>query len=91
MVKKSKLLAALDTLKGKDYQHGKQKKLQKQAANRKRKLYPPHRSRITEVEGYGGTEINGLIPQVEAEIDGWEGDESKDTTQIAVREPHAKK
>lgn len=84
MVKKSKLLAALDAHKGKDYQHEKQKKFQKQAAKRKRKLNPPHQNPNTEVGDTNETEVNGFIPQPEAESDGWEGDESEDAMPVAI-------
>lgn len=87
MVKKSKLQAALDAHVGKDYQHEKQKKYQKLAAKRKKKLNPQHQTDIGDI---GGMEINGSIPQPEAESDGWEGDESEDAN-IAVREPRLKK
>ena len=85
MVKKSKLLSALDALKGKDYQHEKQKKFQKQAAKRKRKLNSPRQNSVIEVGDLGETRDNDLIPQPEAESDGWEGDESEDATPVAVR------
>lgn len=88
MVKKSKLLSALDAHKGKDYQHEKQKKSQKQAAKRKRELNPPRQNSIIEVEDIGETGDNDLISQPEAESDGWEGDESEDATPVAVRKPH---
>lgn len=91
MVRKSKLLAALDAHKGKDYQHEKQKKFQKQAAKRKRKLNPPNPNVVTEVGDLGGTEVNGSIRQPEVESEGWESDESEDAMPIAVREPHSKK
>lgn len=91
MVKKSKLLAALDAHKGKDYQHEKQKKFQKQAATRKKKLNPPHQSPVTDIEDIGGIERNNSVTEPEAESDGWEGDESEDATPMAVREPHSKK
>lgn len=91
MVKKSKLLAALDAHKGKDYQHEKQKKFQKQAAKRKSKLNPPHQNPSTEVGDRNGTGVNGFIPQPEAESDGWEGDESEDVMPVPVRTPHSKK
>lgn len=86
MAKKSRLLAALDAHKGKDYKLEKQKKSQKQAANRKRELNPPHQNAVTEVEDIRGKEVNGINFQPEAESDDWEGDESEDVRPIAVRE-----
>lgn len=91
MVKKSKLLAALDAHKGRDYHHEKQKKFQKQAATRKKQLNPPHQSPVTGVGDIGGTKVNNLVTEPEAESDGLGSDESEDATPIAVREPHSKK
>ena len=89
MVKKSKLLSALDAYKGKDYQHEKQKKTQKQAAKRKRKLNPPRQNSIIEVGDLGETGDDDVISQPAAESDGQEGDESEDAT--PVRKPHQRK
>lgn len=75
MVKKSKLLAALDAHKGKDYKLEKQKILQKKAEKRK-KTKQPEQSEDTE-EGEKKTEAKGSIVQPDAGSEGWESDKSE--------------
>ena len=76
MPKKSKLLAALDAHKGKDYKLEKQKKLQKQAGKRKKLKH------ISEEPPIGDTDttidVNGIIPQLDEGSEGYETDESGD-------------
>ena len=82
MAKKGKLLVALDAHKGRDYKLEKQKKLQKQAA-RKKKSDP----RILDPDDgpIGGAPINGTVLAAEADSEAWESDESEDITVEAVR------
>lgn len=81
MAKKSKLLAALDAHKGRDYSLEKQKKLQKQAVKRKKAR---SRTEITEAEIETQEEIpadipvNGTNHELEHDSEGWESDESED-------------
>lgn len=75
MVKKSKLLTALDAHKGRDYEAERQKKLQKQAAKRKAD------KSVTLEDALGRSIIaengpNG-IPELSEESEGWESDESE--------------
>ena len=80
MVKKSKLLAALDAHKGRDHNLEKQKKLQKQAAKRKKSKVQASTSEKENVDG----PVNGSLPMPEVESEGWESDESEaaDTTAV---------
>ena len=71
---KSKLLTALDAHRGRDYKVEKQKKLQKQAAKKKKSKAPV--SNHLEEEAGVESEVNGTIPMPEAESEGWESDES---------------
>ena len=73
---KSKLLTALDAHRGRNYKVEKQKKLQKQAAKKKRSKPPvPNDS---EQKEDGETEVNGItVSMLEAESEGWESDESE--------------
>ena len=71
---KSKLLTALDAHRGRDYKVEKQKKLQKQAAKKKKSKAPV--SNHLEQEVGLESEVNGTIPITEAESEGWESDES---------------
>ena len=74
MAKKSKLFAALDAHKGRDYQAEKQKKQHKQAEKRKRmKKVKAHEE---EKENLTGS-VNGAVPELQTESDGWESDESE--------------
>lgn len=70
MVKKSKLLAALDAHKGKDYKLEKQKILQKKAEKRK-KTKQPEQSEDTEEE-----EKKESVVQPDGGSEGWESDKS---------------
>ena len=85
MVKKSKLLAALNAHKGKDYQLEKQKKFQKQAAKRKR-LNPTKENLDTELESLGAAiAVNGSKFTPKAESDGWESEGTENAVPMAVR------
>ena len=73
---KSKLLTALDAHRGRNYKVEKQKKLQKQAAKKKRSNPPVQID--SEQKEDGETEVNGItVPMLEAESEGWESDESE--------------
>ena len=81
MAKKSKLFAALDAHKGRDYIFERQKKQQKQAEKKKRlKATKP------DVKEKENLEVNaeGTVPVLEAESDGWESDESEATKSMTV-------
>lgn len=81
MAKKSKLLAALDAHKGRDYKLEKQKKQQKQAAKKNRTKVPGLNLEEKEnVEAHA----NGTTSMPEAESDGWESDESEAAEATAV-------
>ena len=72
---KSKLLTALDAHRGRNYKVEKQKKLQKQAAKKKRSKAPVQNN---SEQKDGETEVNGItVPMPEAESEGWESDESE--------------
>ncbi|MCJ1462759.1 rRNA-processing protein and EBNA1-binding protein ebp2 [Pseudocyphellaria aurata] len=88
MAKKSRLLAALDAHKGKDYKLEKQKKFQKQAANRKRNSNPPHQNAVTEVEDFRAKEVDRPLFQPEAERDDLESSESEDVRPIGIDISH---
>lgn len=90
MAKKSKLLAALDAHKGKDYKIEKQKKFQKQAAKRKR-LNPRKENPDTELESLGAAiAVNGSSFPPQPGSDGWESDRSEEVLPVAVRGPSLK-
>ena len=72
---KSKLLTALDSHRGRNYKVEKQKKLQKQAAKKKRSKVPV--SNNAEQKENAETEVNGTVPMPEVESEGWESDESE--------------
>ena len=72
---KSKLLTALDSHRGRNYKVEKQRKLQKQAAKRKKSKDPE--SNNSEQKEDVETEVNGTVPMPELESDGWESDESE--------------
>ena len=78
---KSKLVAALDAHRGRDYRLEKQKKLQKQAAKRKKSKAPESNS-----EGKENikADTNGSLSMPEAESDGRESAESKAAESTAV-------
>jgi rRNA-processing protein EBP2 len=71
---KSKLLAAFDAHRGRDYKLEKQKKLQKQAAKRKK-------SKVPDTDSHGKEKVekntNGSLAMAEAESDGWHSNESE--------------
>lgn len=71
MVKRSKLLAALDAHKGKDYKLEKQKKLQKLAIKGKQS-----KSRLKDAEA--DDEETRSTSQLKAGSDGWDSDESEE-------------
>ena len=81
MAKRSKLLAALDTHRGRDYKSEKQKKLQKQAAKKIRTKAP---GSILEEKENAGVQANSTLPMPQDESDGWESDESEAAGEIAV-------
>lgn len=81
MVKKSKLLAALDAHKGKDYKLEKQKILQKKAEKRK-KTKQREQSEDTE-EGEEKPEAKKSIVEPDGS-EGWESDESENAAPAAV-------
>lgn len=83
MVKKSKLLAALDAHKGKDYKLEQQKILQKKAEKRK-KTKQREQSEDTK-ERESKTEAKESIVQPAAGSEGWESDESEKAAPAAVR------
>lgn len=83
MAKKSKLLAALDAHKGRDYKLEKQKKLQKQAERRKKAKTAEQVSSSDNAEE-NGAEVIGEGPRLEDESDGWESDESEAAASMAV-------
>ena len=78
---KSKLIAALDAHRGRDYKLEKQKKLQKQAAKRKKSKAPQSNS---EEKENVKADTNGSLAMSEAESDGWESDESSTAEPTAV-------
>lgn len=83
MVKKSKLLAALDAYKGKDYKLEKQKILQKKAEKRKNEKQR-EQSEDTE-EGEKKTKAKKSIVQPDAGSEGWESSESENAAPATVR------
>lgn len=80
MAKRSKLLAALDAHRGKDYKLEKQKKLQKRAIKEKNSKLRFKNAEVVDEE----TALNCSTPQLEAESDGWESDGSEDAGPAAV-------
>ena len=78
---KSKLLSALDSHQGRDYKLEKQKKLQKQAAKKKKSKDP-----ITDGEEKESIQAltNGKPTEPEIESEGWESDESEAAEDTAV-------
>lgn len=78
---KSKLITALAAHKGRDYRLEKQKKLQKEAAKKKRSKAPlsdPEEKENVQAE------VNGTTPMPEGESEGWESDESEVADATAV-------
>ena len=82
MAKKSKLLAALDAHKGRDYELKKQKKLQKQAA--KKKSSPQLQSSDVDGGPPGAALVNGTGSEPEVESEGWESKEDENAVAGAV-------
>ena len=78
MAKKSKLLAALDAHKGRDFNKEHHKKMRKQAERRKKKTKPGV-DEVSEIESEaaGGAQVVGTSAQLDAESEGWETDESE--------------
>ena len=66
---------ALDSHRGRNYKVEKQKKLQKQAAKKKKSKAPVLNN--SEQKENVETEVNGTVPMPEAESEGWESDESE--------------
>ena len=66
---------ALDSHRGRNYKVEKQKKLQKQAAKKKKSRAPV--SNNFEQSENVKTKVNGTVPMPEAEGEGWESDESE--------------
>lgn len=83
MVKKGKLLAALDSHKGKDYKLEKQKILQKKAEKRK-KTKQREQSEDTD-KREGKIEAKESIVQLDAGSEGWESDKSEKAAPAVVR------
>ena len=80
---KSKLLTALDAHRGRNYKVEKQKKLQKQAAKKKKSQAPA--SNDIEQKEEVETVANSTIPMPEAESEDWESDESEAAEPVLVR------
>ena len=72
---KSKLLTALDAHRGRNYKVEKQKKLQKQAAKKKKSQAPA--SNDIEQKEEVETVANSTIPMPEAESEDWESDKGE--------------
>ena len=84
MAKKSKLLAALDAHKGRDFKKERQKKLQKQAERRKKTKSVEKGSDDESGSGgesesgqAGGAQVGDTPAQLDTESEGWETDESE--------------
>ena len=77
MVKKSKLLAALDAHKGRNYELERQKALQKKAEKRKKAKVAAQSLDDEELDD-GDAQGNGSGPRVEEGSEGSESDESDD-------------
>lgn len=79
---KSKLHSALDSHQGRDYKLEKQKKLQKQAAKKKKSKAPTSDGEEKEnIEAL----TNGKLTEPELESEGWESDESEAAEDTVVR------
>lgn len=86
-MRKSKLLAALDAHKGIDHKLERQKKLQKQAAKKKRLSQRPEDSH-DDISVTGEIQAHVSNSQLEEiESDGWESDESMHVVHTAVIYP----
>lgn len=85
MAKRSKLLAALDAHKGKNYEHKKQKTLQKKAEKKKKAKQEPLSSNHDN-EHEEDLKLNDDVPAPEKDSDGWESDESEDVLTAVCKE-----
>lgn len=85
MAKKSKLLAALDAHKGRDYKLEKQKKLQKQAAKKKRSHPTQEEKTAIEEKENLPNPPSGITAVPGIESDGWESDEEDAARPAPVR------
>ena len=83
MVKKSKLLAALDAHKGRDYAAEKEKKQRKEAEKKKRLKD----KKVNGEENNTVVEADGAAPVLQEESEGWESDESDVAELNAVCNP----
>lgn len=83
MARKSKLLAALDAHKRRDYKLEKQKKSQKQAEKRKNSRATGHKS-DGEEDGNVTPELKGDRSRLADESDGWESVESEEAAADVV-------
>ena len=85
MTKKSKLLAALDAHRGRDYKLERQKKQRKEAGKRKkvRQLQPSN----AENEGRGSAPTSGTFEGQDIESDGWgsEGSEGAASPVVSAK------
>lgn len=72
---KSKLLKALDAHKGRDYKLEKQRKQQKEATKRKKSKTPAPNAE--EEKENVEAPVNGNVPPLDAESEGWESNESE--------------
>lgn len=84
MAKKSKLFAALDAYKGKDYEQEKQKKFQKKAVKRKAARPELLDQGVLSGSNDERKSIDASIAQLEMESEGWESDESEAATKPPV-------
>lgn len=86
MAKKSKLLAALDAHKGRDFKLEKQKKLQKQADKRKKSKSQPQQldTGAEQDDTVVKSTLNGISQASEIDSEGWESEEDEETTPITV-------
>ena len=83
MARKSKLLAALDAHKRRDYKLEKQQKSQKQAEKRKKSRATGHRPNGEE-DGNDMPELKGDRSKLADESDGWESAESEEAAAEVV-------
>lgn len=83
MARRSKLLAALEAHKGRDYKLERQKKLQKHAI-KKKKSNLQVQTLDTEDGQIGGAPVDGNTLEAEAYSEGWESDESGNAVAAAV-------
>lgn len=86
MVKKSKLIAALDAHRGRDHRLEKQKKLQKRAIKKKRSKSLAQTSTNPDDKENVDIPNDGFGLVADAESEGWESDESEVAEINAVRQ-----